>query len=106
VEARLRDRKERKVPHGKRQLDLTPDLESAIRRRVDSGAYKSDVDVIRAGLVALDRHEEDVKRRLTALDASIERGLADADAGRVRSADEVFDELRERIRRKVETRGE
>jgi antitoxin ParD1/3/4 len=84
---------------------LTPDLESAIRRRVDSGAYKSDVDVIRAGLLALDRHEEDEKRRLAALDASIERGLADADAGRVRPADEVFDELRERIRRKVETRS-
>jgi antitoxin ParD1/3/4 len=85
---------------------LTPDLESAIRKRVDSGAYKSDVEVIRAGLLAPDRHEEDVKHRLAAFDASIERGLADADAGRVRPADEVFDELRERLRRKVETRGE
>jgi antitoxin ParD1/3/4 len=95
------------VPHGKpHQVDLTPDIESAIRRRVDSGAYKSDVEVIRAGLLALDRHEEDVKRRLAALDASIARGLADADAGRVRPAEEVFDELREHIRRKVETRNE
>jgi antitoxin ParD1/3/4 len=94
------------VPQGKpHQVDLTPDIESAIRKRVDSGAYKSDVEVIRAGLVALDRHEEDVKRRLAAFDASIERGLADADAGRVRPADEVFDELREHIRRKVETRS-
>jgi antitoxin ParD1/3/4 len=95
------------VPQGKpHQVDLTPDIESAIRKRVDSGAYKSDVEVIRAGLVALDRHEEDVKRRLAALDASIARGLADADAGRVRPAEEVFEELRERIRRKVETRNE
>jgi antitoxin ParD1/3/4 len=95
------------VPQGKaRQVDLTPDIESAIRRRVDSGAYKSDVEVIRAGLLALDRHEEDVKLRLAALDASIARGLADADAGRVRPAEEVFEELRERIRRKVETRDE
>ena len=90
-------------PH---QVDLTPDIESAIRRRVDSGAYKSDVDVIRAGLLALDRHEEDVKRRLAEFDASIARGLADADAGRVRPAEEVFEELREHIRRKVETRNE
>jgi antitoxin ParD1/3/4 len=95
------------VPQGKpHQVDLTPEIESAIRKRVDSGAYKSDVEVIRAGLLALDRHEEDVRRRLAALDASIARGLADADAGRVRPAEEVFDELRERIRRKVETRNE
>jgi antitoxin ParD1/3/4 len=95
------------MPHGKpHQVDLTPDVERAIRRRVDSGDYQSDIEVIRAGLIALDRHEEDVKRRLSALDASITRGLADADAGRVRPAEEVFDELRERIRRKVEPSNE
>jgi predicted transcriptional regulator len=42
---------------------------------------------------------------LTELDASIVRGLADADAGRVHPADEVLNELRERIRRKAETSG-
>jgi antitoxin ParD1/3/4 len=31
--------------------------------------------------------------RLAALDASIARGLADADAGRVKSSSEVFDRL-------------
>jgi antitoxin ParD1/3/4 len=86
-------------------IDLTPDLEDAIQRRLDSGAYKSEVEVIRAGLQALDRDEEKAARRLTDLDASIARGLADADAGRVHRADEVFSELRERIRRKAETRG-
>jgi antitoxin ParD1/3/4 len=108
AEARLYDRnRELGVPHGKsHQVDLTPDIESAIRRRVDSGAYQSDIDVIRAGLLALDRHEKDVKRRLVAFDASIARGLADADARRVRPAEEVFDELREHIRRKVENRKE
>jgi antitoxin ParD1/3/4 len=43
----------------------------------------------------------DAASRLAALDASIARGIADADAGRVRPAEEVFDELRERILRKV-----
>jgi antitoxin ParD1/3/4 len=81
---------------------LTPDLENAIRRRLESGAYKSDVEVIRAGLKALERDEEVTARRLTDLDASLARGLADADAGRVHPADEVFGELRERIRRKAE----
>jgi antitoxin ParD1/3/4 len=45
---------------------------------------------------------EDATSRLAALDAAIVRGIADADAGRVRPAEVVFDELRERIRRKVE----
>jgi Arc/MetJ-type ribon-helix-helix transcriptional regulator len=39
------------VPQGKpHSVDLTPDLENAIQRRLDSGAYKSAVEVIRAGL--------------------------------------------------------
>lgn len=95
--------KARNVPQAKRHsVDLTPDLENAIRRRLESGAYKSDVEVIRAGLKALERDEEVTARRLTDLDASLARGLADADAGRVHPADEVFGELRERIRRKAE----
>jgi predicted transcriptional regulator len=46
---------------------------------------------------------EDAAHRLAALDAAIARGIADASAGRVRPAVEVFDELRERIRRKMVT---
>jgi antitoxin ParD1/3/4 len=42
---------------------------------------------------------------LTKFDASIARGIADADAGRVHAAVEVFDELRERIRRLAEARS-
>jgi len=89
-------------PHS---VELTPDLETAIRRRVDSGVYKSDVEVIRAGLRALDRADEERARRLAQLDASIARGIADADAGRVHPADRVFGELRQRIRQKVDSRG-
>jgi predicted transcriptional regulator len=40
---------------------------------------------------------------LAELDAAIARGIADADAGRVHPAAEVFDELPEWIRRKVAT---
>jgi antitoxin ParD1/3/4 len=92
------------VPQGKRHsVDLTPDLETAIRRRVDSGAYKSDVEVIRAGLRALDRADEERVRRLAQLDDAIARGIADA--GRVHPADQVFDELRQRIQQKADSRG-
>lgn len=91
---------------GKRHsVDLTPDLTSAIQRRVDSGAYKSDVEVIRAGLRALDRDDEEKASRLAKLDDAIARGIADADAGRVHPAEKVFGELRERIQQKVDQRG-
>jgi antitoxin ParD1/3/4 len=94
------------VPEGKpHSVDLTPDLENAIRRRVDSGAYKSDVEVIRAGLRALDRADEERARCLARLDASIARSIADADAGRVHPADRVFGELRQRIQQKADSRG-
>jgi antitoxin ParD1/3/4 len=89
-------------PHS---VDLTPDLEDAIQRRLDSGVYKSDVDVIRAGLRALDRGDEEKARRLAQFDASIARGIADTEAGRVHPADEVFGELRRRIAQKAESRN-
>lgn len=86
-------------------LDLTPDLEIAVRRRLESGDYESVLDVIRAGLEALERAEEEQARRLAEFDAAIARGLADADAGRVHPAEEVFRELRERIERRLAARG-
>jgi antitoxin ParD1/3/4 len=83
-----------------RVVELTPELDADIRRRVQSGAYASEVDVIRAGLRALDR--DDDAQRLARLDASIARGVADADAGRVHAAEDVFAELRDRLTRKAD----
>jgi antitoxin ParD1/3/4 len=40
--------------------------------------------------------------RLAALDAAIARGLADADAGRVRPVSEVFDRLEAKYRAEAE----
>jgi antitoxin ParD1/3/4 len=102
----IRQGKGQPVPRGKpHSVDLTPDLENDIRRRLDSGAYASEVEVIRAGLRALDRDDEERARRLAELDASIARGIADADAGRVHPADHVFSELRRRTQQKADTGG-
>jgi antitoxin ParD1/3/4 len=43
--------------------------------------------------------------RLVALDASIARGVADADAGRVKPAAQVFDRLEARYRDMAEAKG-
>jgi antitoxin ParD1/3/4 len=69
--------------------DLGKQLEDVVARLVESGRYNSKSEVLREGVRLI--HERET--RLTALDASIARGLADADAGRTTPAEEVFDRL-------------
>ncbi|MDR2880278.1 MAG: type II toxin-antitoxin system ParD family antitoxin [Azoarcus sp.] len=72
--------------------DLGKPLEAFVQQLVDTGRYGSKSEVLREGV----RLVQDRETRLTALDASIMRGLADADAGRTHDADDVFNELRAR----------
>lgn len=74
--------------------DLGKQLESYIQRLVETGRYGSKSEVLREGV----RLIQDRETRLAALDASIMRGIADADAGRTHAAEDVFGELRERYR--------
>lgn len=67
-------------------------LESTVKRLVESGRYNSRSEVLREGV----RLVEEREKALIALDAALERGLADADAGRVNDADEVFGALKAR----------
>lgn len=57
--------------------DLGRQLESYIQQLVDTGRYGSKSEVLREGV----RLVQDRETRLVALDASIMRGIADADAG-------------------------
>lgn len=69
--------------------DLGRPLESFVAKLVESGRYNSKSEVLREGVRLIQEREA----RLAALDASIARGLADADAGRVKPAADVFDRL-------------
>lgn len=69
--------------------DLGEALESFVTKLVESGRYHSKSEVLREGVRLVQEREA----RLTALDASIARGLADVDAGRVKPSSEVFDRL-------------
>jgi antitoxin ParD1/3/4 len=69
--------------------DLGPSLESFVSSLVASGRYASPEEVLREALRLFQEREA----RLAALDAAIERGLADAAEGRVKPAAEVFDAL-------------
>lgn len=69
--------------------DLGRQLEGFVAKLVAEGRYNSKSEVLREGV----RLIQDREARLAALDASIARGIADADAGRTIPAMEVFDRL-------------
>src|SRR5262249_1771415 len=77
-------------------------FEAFIQAQLASGRYNNASEVVRDAL----RLMEDRERRLAAVDAAIERGLADISAGRVHDADAVFDELEARYTGMARQRGE
>jgi len=69
--------------------DLGQQLEGFVSRLVETGRYGSKSEVLREGV----RLIQDREAKLAALDASIARGLADAEGGRTKPASEIFDRL-------------
>lgn len=77
-------------------------LEEVVDRLVASGRYNSKSEVLREGV----RLVEEREKRLEALDAALARGMADVEAGRVKPAEAVFDELRQRYQRMAAERDQ
>jgi antitoxin ParD1/3/4 len=69
--------------------DLGTHLEGVVNELVSTGRYNSKSEVLREGVRLVQERE----KRLAALDAALAKGIADADAGRVKPAEEVFDRL-------------
>jgi antitoxin ParD1/3/4 len=69
-------------------------LEPFVAELVATGRYNSKSEVLREGVRLIQERE----RRLAALDASIARGLGDAEAGSTKPAAEVFDRLAAKYR--------
>jgi len=78
--------------------DLGKQLESYIQQLVETGRYGSKSEVLREGV----RLVQDRETRLAALDASVTRGIADADAGRTKPASDVFGRLEAKYRAMAE----
>ena len=77
--------------------DLGKTLEEFVTKLVATGRYHSKSEVLREGVRLIQERET----RLAALDASIARGVADADAGRVKSTSQVFDRLESKLKAKA-----
>lgn len=69
-------------------------LESFVSKLVETGRYGSESEVLREGV----RLIQDRETQFAALDAVIQRGIADSDAGRGKPAGEVFDRLEAKYR--------
>jgi Arc/MetJ-type ribon-helix-helix transcriptional regulator len=63
------------------QLNVPPDLESLINKRLLSGGYASPEDVLRRALQALDAEESWTDEERSALSAHIEEGCLQAERG-------------------------
>ena len=78
--------------------DLGEALEKFVTNLVATGRYHSKSEVLREGVRLIQEREA----RLVALDASIARGLADVEAGRVRTISAVVDNLESKVRTKTD----
>jgi antitoxin ParD1/3/4 len=78
-------------------VDLGGSLEFYITELVRTGRYNSKSEILREGVRLVQEREA----RLAVLDAAIAKGLADADAGRVTDAQDVFDRLEAKYRAKA-----
>ena len=63
------------------QLNVPPDLETLINKRLSSGGYKSAEDVVRHALEAQDAEESWTDEERRALSAHIEEGYLQAERG-------------------------
>jgi putative addiction module CopG family antidote len=84
-----------------RKLSMTLPTKRACmdERKVRSGTYASASDVVREALRLWRQQVVARERRLAALDATIARGLDDAEAGRVRPIEDVRASLLRMCRR-------
>ena len=69
--------------------DLGPQLERFVAKLVETGRYNTKSEVLREGIRLIQERET----RLSVLDQSIARGLADAEGGRVKPLSEVASRL-------------
>ncbi len=87
------------------QMNLPPDLESLIDKRLSSGAYADAEDVLRRALEAQDAEESWTDEELQALSGHIEGGFLRTERGEFIGAKEARKQIEAmRERRRVERR--
>ena len=75
------------------QLNVPPDLETLINKRLSSGAYASIEDVLRRALEAQDAEESWTDEERSVLRAHIEEGYRQAERGELIDGEQVREEM-------------
>jgi antitoxin ParD1/3/4 len=75
------------------QLNLPPDLETLIHKRLSSGAYTNAEDVLRHALEAQDAEESWTDEERHALSAHIEEGYQQAERGELIDSEQARGEI-------------
>jgi antitoxin ParD1/3/4 len=83
-------------------VSLPPELESRVRRHVESGLYGSASEVIREALRLFEAYQNVKAANLAALKADIDQGVADISAGRIKELD--IESIKQRGRATLATR--
>ena len=76
-------------------------MESVVNDLVSKGRYNSKSEVLREGVRLVEEREQ----RLAVLHAELAKGVADADAGNLIPADEVFDRLEAKYKAMIDAEG-
>lgn len=76
------------------QLNVPPDLETLINKRLSSGGYSSPEDVLRRALEAQDAEESWSEEERRALSAHIEEGYLQAERGELIDSEQARTEIR------------
>lgn len=82
---------------------LPPEVESFLRRKVESGMYDSADEVIEEALRLLEERDKLREIRLEELRALIRVGIEQADRGELLDEAEVFGPIREKLRKRMES---
>ncbi|MEZ6016079.1 MAG: type II toxin-antitoxin system ParD family antitoxin [Planctomycetota bacterium] len=81
-------------------VNLTPELEDLVRRKVEAGLYNNQSEVIREALRLLAEQDRLREAHMDGLQRALAEGLAQADRGELRDGAEVMAELRAMLKRR------
>jgi antitoxin ParD1/3/4 len=81
-------------------VNLTPELEALVQRKVASGLYNNQSEVVREALRLLAEQDKLREAHHKELRAALAEGLAQADRGELRDGPKVVAEVRRSLRRR------
>lgn len=75
-------------------ISITPEHDSFLQSRVESGRYQSTSEVVREALSLLERQEQDRDEAILQLKADLQIGIDQADRGELIDGAQAFETLR------------